>query len=141
MPNLPKAAILIIVDLASVLLLLLFFSYFGMSHIFLLLAGALYLCLSVYDCRTGRLSEIFVLMLSLPGSQGKGRLNWLPMLLSVVSISYCWPLLVEHGLVNEAQRLSIQRGLFPQFALWSVAASGAIIAVAVYATIFNRRKR
>ncbi|MBS3943013.1 MAG: hypothetical protein KGZ32_02045 [Dethiobacter sp.] len=141
MPNLFKAAFLIFVDLGSVLLLLLILSYYGMSHIYLLLSGVLYLCLSVYDCRTGRLSEIYALMLSLPGHEGIGRLSWLPKLLSVVSISYSLPLLVEHGLFIEAQRLSMQRGLFPQFVLWSVAAAGAIMAVAVCTVIFNREKR
>lgn len=141
MHNLPKTICLIIFDLVSMLLLLLFMTYYGMSHLFLLLIGTVFFFLCIYDGRTGRLSAVFKLMFSLPEFPEKGRLNWIPVLLSLILVSYSLPLLMEHGLVNVSQRALMQGGLFPQFVLWAGAAAAIIILVAVYSAVSNRGKR
>jgi hypothetical protein len=141
MPGLIKTVFLIIFDLVSMLLLLLFLTYFGMSHVFLLLSGMVFLFLCLYDSRTGRLSDLFILLFSLPAPVNYGRLNWIPALLSLLLVIYSMPILFEHGLVNTIQRSSMQGGLFPQFALWAGAVTAVIIALAVFSTVSNRGKR
>jgi hypothetical protein len=141
MPGLAKTVCLIIFDLVSMLLLLLFLTYFGMSHVFLLLLGTVFLFLCLYDSRTGRLSAVFTLMLSLPAPKDKGRLNWIPALLSLVLMIYSLPFLFKHGLVNTSQRAAMQGGLFSQFALSAGAAAAVIILVAVYSAVATRGKR
>lgn len=136
-----RAVLLIVFDLAAMLVLLLFLTYLGMSHLFLLVAGVFFFCLTAYDSRTGRLSILFALMFSLPEPVEKGRLNWIPALLSLVLIIYSLPLLYKHGLVNQIQRVSMQSGLFPRFAIYAAAATCLIAAIAVYSVIFNRGKR
>ncbi len=136
-----RAVLLIVFDLAAMLVLLLFLTYRGMSHIFLLVAGIFFFCITIYDNRTGRLSALFALMFSLPGPVEKGRLNWLPALLSLVLIIYSLPLFFKHGLVNHTQRVSMQTGLFPRFAIYAAAATSLIAAIAVYTVISYRGKR
>ena len=58
-----RAVILIVFDLAAMLMLLLFLTYLGMSHLFTG-GGHFLFCLTVYDSRTGRLSILFALMFS-----------------------------------------------------------------------------
>lgn len=140
MHNLRKTICLIVLDLLSMLLLLLFLAYYGMSHLFLLLTGIVFLFLCIYDSRTGHLSTLFVLMFSLPDLKEKGRLNWIPVLLSLILVFYSLPLIVEHGLVNVSQRTVLQGGLFPQFALYAGIAAFVIILAAVYSAVSNRGK-
>ena len=136
-----RAVLLIAFDLAAMLMLLLVLTYLGMSHVFLLVAGILFFWVTVYDSRTGRLSALFALIFSLPGPAEKGRLNWIPALLSLVLIIYSIPLLIKHGMVNQIQRVSMQAGLFPRFAIYAIAATSVDAAIAVYTVIFYRGKR
>lgn len=135
-----RLGLLLALDLLLLLVLLLLMVYYGLSHIFLLGLGILLFLLSLYDNRTGHLSTVTALLFSLPVGSGKGKLNWLPVLLSLVLVFYGASILLEHGLVNTAQRGAMQSGLFLQMALWSVAVAGLIIAAAVTLVGLERRK-
>ncbi|MEW5784684.1 MAG: hypothetical protein AB1767_06370 [Bacillota bacterium] len=135
-----KLGLLLTLDLLFLLLLLLFMVYFGLSHVFLLGLGILLLLLSLYDCRTGRLSSVTALLFGLPEVSDNGKLNWLPILLSLVLVFYSAPILKQHGLVNTAQRWAMQSGLFQRLALWSAAIAGLVIAAAVTLAGLERRK-
>lgn len=130
-----------ILDLVILMNLLLLSTYYGMSHIFLLALGVIFLLLSVYDRRTGRLSVALMILFDLPSPPEKEWINWLPVFFSLALVLYCLPLLLEHGFVDWPQRWAMQGGLFRRFSLWAAAGTALAIIAAVWATVKPFRKR
>lgn len=127
-------------DLVLLALLLLFFTYYGLGHIFLLVLGIALFSLSLYDSSTGQLSMILAALFGLEERPAGRKLNWLPALLSLVLIIYGTALFWEHGLINEAQQLAMQDGLFPFFALYVFIATVVVIFFAVYTASRKNKK-
>ncbi len=138
-----KLILFVVFDLLILLALLLLLVYHGMSHLLLLVMGLLFLLMSLYDSRTGQLSAVLALMFNIHGNPGRGgRLNWLPMVLSLILIGYGFYMLMMHGAVNVGQRWTMQEGgMFPQFAVWTALAAAVVILAAVLTSVRSNRKR
>ncbi len=138
-----KLILFVVFDLLALVVLLLLLVYYGMSHLLLLVLGFLFLFMSLYDNHTGQLSAVLALLLNISGNRDRGgRLNWLPMLLSVVLVGYGFFMLLEHGAVNVGQRWVMQQGgMFPRFAVWTTLAAAVVILAAVLTTVRSNRKR
>jgi hypothetical protein len=138
-----KLILFVVFDLLILLALLLVLVYYGMSHLLLLALGVLFLLMSLYDNRTGQLSAGLALMFNIHGNPDHGgRLNWLPMVLSLILIGYGFYMLMTHGAVNVGQRWTMQEdGVFPQFAIWTALAAVVVILAAVLTTVRSNRKR
>jgi hypothetical protein len=129
----PKTvAIFIALDLATWLIVLLVLSYYGMSHLLILILGLVILLAALYDLKSGRLSAFFSEFLSLEGPNELGRFRWLPVILAALLLFLSLPVVFEHGLVNEAQRWGMQQGgQFLRVVLPAAVGGLAVIAVAV----------
>jgi hypothetical protein len=129
----PKTvAIFIALDLATWLIVLLVLSYYGMSHLLILILGLVILFAALYDLKSGRLSAFFSDFLSLEGPNELGRFRWLPVILAALLLFLSLPVVFEHGLVNEAQRWGMQQGgQFLRVVLPAAVGGLAVIAVAV----------
>jgi hypothetical protein len=134
-----KVAIFITLDLAFLLALLLFLSYYGLSHLLILSMGLFFLILTLYDLRSGVLSEYFSEFLNLSGGEELGPLRWLPVILSGLLLFLSLPVFLEHGLVNTTQRWAMQHGQFARVALPAMAGGMAVIAIAIW-TLFKGSK-
>jgi hypothetical protein len=134
-----NVALFITLDLAFLLALLLFLSYYGLSHLLIMLMGLLFLVLTLYDLRSGALSELFSDFLNLSGPDELGSIRWLPVILSAVLLFLSLPVLLEHGLVNTAQRWAMQHGQFARVAMPAIAGGIAVIAIAIW-TLFKGSK-
>jgi hypothetical protein len=127
-----KYAIFIALDLALLLLILLLLAYYGMSHLMLMLLGLLFLVITLYDLRSGNLSLFFSQFMGLPDPGDLGKIRFLPLILSALLLILSLPVFLEHGLVNEAQRFSMQQGQFFRVAIPAILGGLAVIAVAVW---------
>ncbi len=125
-------AIFIAADLALLLLLLLFLSYHGMSHLMLLFMGLTFLLLTLYDLKTGHLSAFFSEFLGLDSAAELDKFRWLPVGLSSLLLVLSVPVLMEHGLVNVDQRWAMQHGSFLRIAIPAALGGLAVIAVATW---------
>ncbi len=132
-------AIFIAADLAILLSVLLVSSYYGMSHLVLLVLGLILLCLTLYDLKTGSLSAFFSEYLSLTDTAELDKLKWVPVLLSSILLILSVPALLEHGFVNTDQRWAMQHGYFLRLAIPAAVGGIAVIAVAVW-TVFKGTK-
>lgn len=103
-------ALFIAVDLASWLILLLVLSYFGMSHLLILMLGVIILIAALYDLQSGELSAFFSNFLGLESPNDLGRFRWLPVILAALLLFLSLPVVFEHGMVNEAQRWAMRQG-------------------------------
>lgn len=135
-----KFILLTVADLVILLLLLLLLAYYGLSHIFIIVLGAILLFLSAYDNRHGRLSAVLGLFLALPDPPEKTWLNWLPVALSLALVLYGLPQLLAHGPIDWVQRRAMQEGLFLKFSLWASAVTALIITAAVCSILRSYRK-
>ncbi len=135
-----KAALIITMDLVLLLALLLFLSYYGMSHLMIFLLGLFFLVITVYDLKTSWFSSLFSAFLNLPGSEELGSIRWLPVTLSVLLLVFSLPVLFEHGLVNSSQRWAMQGGQLLRVAIPAVAGTAIVILIALW-TLFKGMKR
>ncbi len=120
--------------------MLLVLSYYGMSHLLILLFGLIALIAAIYDLLSGRLSVFFSNFLGLESSTDLGRFRWLPIIMAALLLALSLPVAFEHGLVNEDQRWAMQQGgQFIRVALPAAVGGLAVIAVAV-GTILAGRK-
>ncbi len=136
-----KVALFITVDLATLLIVLLVLSYYGMSHLLLLLLGLIVLIMALYDLQSGLLSAFFSDFLGLENPSELGRLRWLPVILAAILLMLSLPALFNHGLVNEDQRWAMQHGQFIRVALPAMLGGMAIIAIAVGTIISGSNKK
>ena len=134
-----NVALFITLDLAFLLVLLLFLSYYGLSHLLILIMGLLFLVLTLYDLKSGALSELFSDFLNLSSTDELGPIRWLPVILSGLLLFLSLPVLLEHGLVNTAQRWAMQHGQFARVALPAIAGGLTVIAIAIW-TLFKGSK-
>jgi hypothetical protein len=134
-----NVALLIVLDLATLLTVLLVLSYHGMSHLLIFLLGLLLLLAVLYDFQSGRLSALFSDFLGLNGSDELGRIKWLPVILALLLLVLSLPVLLEHGFVNDAQRWAMQDGRFIRVALPAATGGVAVIIIAVW-TILSGSK-
>ncbi len=132
-------AIFIAVDLAVLLLILLVLSYYGMSHLMMLIMGLAFLILTLYDLNTGSLSAIFSEFMGLNDSAELDKLKWIPVLLSSILLILSVPVLMEHGLINSDQRWAMQHGYFLRLAIPAAAGGIAVIVIAVW-TVYKGGK-
>lgn len=132
-------AIFITLDLTFLLALLLFLSYYGLSHLLILTMGLLFMVLTLYDLKSGALSELFSDFLGLSGTDELGSIRWLPVILSGLLLFLSLPVLLEHGLVNTTQRWAMQQGQFARVALPAIAGGLVVIAIAIW-TLFKGSK-
>jgi len=130
-----KVAFFIAVDLAVLLIILLYLAYYGMSHLLLLGMGLLFMVLTAYDLHSGIPSKLFSEFLGLGEAENIGRFRWLPVILSALLLMLSLPVFLEHGFVNDLQRWAMQHGQFTRIALPAVAGGVIVIAIAVW-TIF-----
>jgi hypothetical protein len=124
-------ALFITIDLVTLLIVLLVLSYYGMSHLFLLLLGIVILILAIYDLQSGLLSALFSDFLGIENPSELGRFRWLPVILAALLLLLSLPVVFKHGFTNEAQRWAMQHGQFIRVALPAIVGGLAIIAIAV----------
>lgn len=136
-----KVALFITVDLATLLIVLLALSYYGMSHLLLLLLGLIVMIMALYDLQSGLLSAFFSDFLGLENPSELGRFRWLPVILAAILLMLSLPALFNHGLVNEGQRWAMQHGQFIRVALPASLGGLAIIAIAVGTIISGSNKK
>ena len=136
-----KVALFIVFDLFFLLVLLLFLSYYGMSHLIILFMGLLFLVLTIYDLKTQFFSELFSAFLGLTGPRELGNMKWLPVVLSALLLYLSLPVLLEHGLVNTAQRWAMQHGQFVRVAIPAVAGGIIVMVIAVWTLFKGNRKK
>ena len=122
-----RVALFIALDLAFLLIILLFLAYYGMSHLLLLAMGLVFLTLTIYDLRSGNLSKIFSEFLGLSDSEDLGKMRWLPVILSGLLLMLSLPVLLENGFVNNTQRLAMQHGQLFRVAIPAVV--GGIVVI------------
>ncbi len=134
-----NVALFITIDLALLLALLLFLSYYGLSHLLILAMGLFFLVLTLYDLKSGALSELFSEFLNLSGTEELGTIRWLPVILSALLLFLSLPVLLEHGLVNTDQRWAMQHGQFARVAMPAIAGGIVVIAIAIW-TLFKGSK-
>jgi hypothetical protein len=139
----PKTvAIFIALDLATWLIVLLVLSYYGMSHLLILILGLVILFAALYDLKSGQLSAFFSDFLSLEGPNELGPFRWLPVILAALLLFLSLPVVFEHGLVNEAQRWGMQQGgQFLRVVLPAAVGGLAVIAVAVGTILAGVKKK
>ena len=134
-------ALFIAVDLATWLILLLVLSYYGISHLLILLLGFIILIAAIYDLQSARLSAFFSDFLGLASPADLGRFRLLPVILAALLLFLSLPVVFEHGLVNEAQRWAMQRGgQFLRIALPASVGALAVIAIAVGTILTSNKK-
>lgn len=138
--NFHRIAVLITCDLAVLLLTILAAVYYGMSHLYFLVFGLLLFSLALHDNRTGQLSSVTARLFGFRVRQEKSRLNWLPVSLALILIGYSIPSLVKYGLVNMAERLTMQGGSFFRFSLWVTAFTVLIAVIAIASALFERQR-
>ena len=139
--NYKKAIIFIVLDLVTLLAAILLFAYFGLSHLFMLFLGGLFLVLALYDLRSGELSALFSAFLGFPEGDEFKRFQWAPILLSTLLLAVSLPALLEHGLVNSGQRWAMQQeGQFMRLLIPAVSAGALVIAMAVFTVIKGLKK-
>lgn len=127
----PRLIVLLILDLIILVAVLLIFTYFGIAHLLLLLIGALIILTGFFDINTGIFSEVFQQYFNLPGNYSKGKiLNLLPLLLSLIVIWYSIFQLMDHGLVNDAQKAIMQDNYSGEFIVAVMGVSAVIILIA-----------
>ncbi len=136
-----NVALFITLDLAFLLALLLFLSYYGLSHLLILTMGLLFLVLTLYDLKSGALSELFSDFLNLSSTDELGPIRWLPVILSGLLLFLSLPVLLEHGLVNTAQRWAMQHGQFARVALPSIAGGLVVIAIAIWTLLKGSKSK
>lgn len=136
-----KLALFIALDLAILLVLLLVLTYYGMSHLALLAMGLLFLALTGYDLRSGSLSALFSAFFGFSEPDEVGRLRWLPVVLSALLLFLSLPVLLEHGLVNSAQRWAMQQGQFLRLAIPALIGGAVVIVVAVWTVLAGVSKK
>ncbi|MBM4235104.1 MAG: hypothetical protein FJ152_01350 [Firmicutes bacterium] len=116
-------------------------SYFGMSHLLILLLGFIILVAAIYDLQSGQLSALFSDFLGLESSTDLGRFRLLPVILAALLLFLSLPVVFEHGLVNEAQRWAMQQGgQLIRVALPASVGALAVISIAV-GTILSGLKK
>ncbi len=134
-------AIFVALDLATLLAVLLVLSYYGMSHLMILLLGAVLLILALYDLSSGLLSAFFSDFFRLETPADLGRFKIMPVMLAAFLLVISAPVVFEHGLVNEGQRWAMQHeGQFLRIALPAAIGGLVVIAIAL-GTIYAGRKR
>ena len=131
--------IFIAIDLVVLLFILLLLSYFGMSHLMLLLMGLIFMVLTFYDLQTGVLSAFFSDFLGFENVTDLGRLKFVPLILSALLLFLSIPVLLEHGLVNDGQRWAMQEGNFLRVAIPAIVGGVVVIAAAVW-TVYRGSK-
>jgi len=131
--------IFIAIDLAVLLFILLLLSYFGMSHLMILLMGLIFMVLTFYDLQTGVLTAFFSNFLGFENATDLGRLKYVPLFLSALLLFLSIPVLLEHGLVNEGQRWAMQQGNFLRIAIPAIVGGAVVIAAAAW-TVYRGRK-
>jgi len=131
--------IFIAIDLVVLLFILLLLSYFGMSHLMLLLMGLIFMVLTFYDLQTGVLSAFFSDFLGFENVTDLGRLKFVPLILSALLLFLSIPVLLEHGLVNDGQRWAMQQGNFLRIAIPAIVGGVVVIAAAVW-TVYRGSK-
>ncbi len=131
--------IFIAIDLAVLLFVLLLLSYFGMSHLMLLLMGLIFMVLTFYDLQTGVLSTFFSDFLGFENATDLGRLKYVPLFLSALLLFLSMPVLLEHGLVNDGQRWAMQHGNFLRIAIPAIVGGVVVIAAAAW-TVYRGSK-
>jgi hypothetical protein len=134
-----NVALFITLDLAFLLTLLLFLSYYGLSHLLILSMGLIFLILTLYDFKSGSLSKLFSEFLGFSGPDELGPIRWLPVILSALLLFLSLPVLLEHGPVNVDQRWAMQHGQFVRVALPAIAGGIIVIAIAIW-TLFRGSK-
>jgi len=134
-------AIFISADLAILLIILLVLSYYGMSHLFLLVMGLILLLVSLYDLHTGIFSEVFSDFFSLSDPHELSRVKWIPVILSTVLLFLSVPVFIEHGFINSAQRWAMQDGQFIRLALPAITGGIVVIAIAIWTVFSGSRKK
>ncbi len=134
-------AIFIAVDLASWLILLLVLSYFGMSHLLILMLGVIILIAALYDLQSGCLSAFFSDFLGLESPNNLGRFRWLPVILAALLLFLSLPVVFEHGMVNEAQRWAMQQGGQLIRVVLPAAAGGLAVIIIAVGTILAGIKK
>ncbi len=134
-------ALFIAIDLASLLTVLLVLSYYGMSHLLLLLLGLVILIAAVYDLQSGLLSAYFSDFLGLESPSELGRFRWLPVILAAILLMLSLPAVFNYGLVNEGQRWAMQQGQFIRVALPAAVGGLAVIAIAVGTILSGTAKK
>jgi hypothetical protein len=132
MSHLNKVAIFIVLDLTVLLMILLLLAFYGMSHLLLLIMGFVFLVLTVYDLRSGIPSKIFSEFFGFSDTSDIGRFRWLPVVLSALLLMLSLPVLLEQGLVNNAQRWAMQQGQFIRIAIPAVTGGIIVMVIAVW---------
>lgn len=135
-----NVAIFIFADLVILLIVLLTLSYYGMSHLFLLVMGLILLLVSLYDLHTGIFSEVFSGFFGLSDPNELSRVKWIPVILSTLLLFLSVPVFIEHGFINSAQRWAMQDGQFIRLALPAITGGIVVIAIAIW-TVFNGSKK
>ncbi len=136
MSHLNKVAIFIVLDLTVLLVILLVLAFYGMSHLLLLIMGFMFLVLTIYDLRSGNLSKIFSEFFGFSDDIEIYRFRWLPVVLSALLLMLSLPVLLEHGLVNNAQRWAMQQGQFIRVAVPAITGGIVVMVIAVW-TIYT----
>lgn len=131
--------IFIAIDLVVLLFILLLLSYFGMSHLMLLVMGCIFMVLTFYDLQTGVLSAFFSDFLGFDNVTDLGRLKFVPLILSALLLFLSIPVLLEHGLVNDGQRWAMQQGNFLRIAIPAIVGGVVVIAAAAW-TVYRGSK-
>lgn len=135
-----KFALFIALDLALLLFILLLLAYYGMSHIFIMAMGLLFLLLTFYDLRSGKLSALFSEFMGLSNPEELGKFRVLPLILAAMLLVLSVPVFLDNGLVHDAQRYAMQQGQFLRLAVPAILGGLAVIAVAVWTIISGSDK-
>lgn len=130
-----KFALFIALDLALLLFILLLLAYYGMSHLFIMAMGLLFLLLTFYDLRSGNLSALFSEFMGLSNPEELGKFRVLPLILAALLLILSVPVFLDNGLVHDAQRYAMQQGQFLRVAVPAILGGLAVIAVAVWTII------
>jgi hypothetical protein len=137
-----NVAIFVALDLATLLFVLLILSYYGMSHLMILLLGAVLLMLALYDLQSGLLSAFFADFLGLENPANLGRFKLLPVILAALLLLMSTPVVFEHGWVNETQRWAMQQGgQLIKVALPAVVGGIVVIAIALGTICAGSKKK
>lgn len=121
--------------------MLLVLTYYGMSHLALLVMGFLFLALTGYDLRTGSLSALFSDFFGFAEPDEVGKLRWIPVILSAVLLFLSLPVFVEHGFINTTQRWAMQQGQFSRLVIPAIIGGAAVIIVAVWTVLAGLKKK
>ncbi len=116
-------------------------SYFGMSHLLILMLGVIILIAALYDLQRGCLSANFSDFLGLESPNDLGRFRWLPVILAALLLFLSLPVVFEHGMVNEAQRWAMQQGGQLIRVVLPAAAGGLAVIIIAVGTILAGIKK